>query len=401
MLGCELVTDICLFRLKLTGGARVKPGSTTARIALTSAAEALAAAAREALQLDAGELAAEHRPAMTPGGADGEEVEIYLYDAVPGGAGYARAAAQLSGENLLQRALKLVQTKETPEGPGCDCETSCYKCLRSYQNRFLHASLDRHLAADLLACALGERTPSVSEARARPHLEAMRSWLTDEGVQAEVVGDTLHVGVRRIVLTHPLLPNATPPGVEGKSLLLAQRALGEACVGLTQGPLDRVARAPAAPKGLIADPDGVPAYRPEALVDGLEDATPVGRYRVQGALPGQVLVLIDTPNIERHDLGGGQRLTRGLWALFTPVEGPELPKVAPERWFVKLIVRRQGHFYATSARWTIGLCKDVESAGEGPPRRAVRYDSHRLSRLREELPVEEISTQLAFVRVVG
>jgi hypothetical protein len=241
----------------------------------------------------------------------------------------------------------------------------------------------------------------VSEARARPHLEAMRSWLTDEGVQAEVVGDTLHVGVRRIVLTHPLLPDATPPGAEGLSLLLAQRALGEACDRLTQGPLDRVKRALVEPKGLIADPDGVPAYLPEALVDGLEGAAPVGRYRVQGALPGQILVLIDTPNMERRDLGGGQRLTRGLWALFTPVEGTELPKVEPERWLVKLIVRRQGHFYATSARWTIGLCKDVGSAGEGPPRLAVRYDSHRLSGLREELHVEEIAAQIELVRVVG
>jgi ATP-dependent helicase YprA (DUF1998 family) len=414
VLGCELTTDICLFRLKLTGGARVKPGSTTAKIALTSAAEALAAAAREALQLDAGELAAEHRPAMTPGGADGEEVEIYLYDAVPGGAGYARAAAQLSGENLLQRALKLVQTQEKRDqnqetgqdkeplpNPGCDCETSCYKCLRSYQNRFLHASLDRHLAADLLRCALGEQTPTVSEARARPHLEAMRSWLTDEGVQAEVVGDTLHVGARRIVLTHPLLPDAAPPGVEGLSLLLAQRALGEACDRLTQGPLDRAVRALVEPRGLIADPDGVPAYRPEALVDGLQGATPVGRYRVQGALPGQILVLIDTPNMELLKVEEGRSLTRGLWALFTPAEGTELPKVEPGHQPLMLVVRRQGHFHATGARWTIGLCADDRGARDDRARRSLRYATRARSGAREALYPEEISTQLSFVRVVG
>src|SRR6202035_3694751 len=48
------------------------------------------------------------------------------------------------GTELFLRALRLVRT--CPE----KCDASCYRCLRSFKNKFEHRLLDRHVAADLL-----------------------------------------------------------------------------------------------------------------------------------------------------------------------------------------------------------------------------------------------------------
>ena len=45
---------------------------------------------------------------------------------------------------LFQRALRLV--KICPE----NCDASCYRCLRSFKNKFEHGLLDRHVGAELL-----------------------------------------------------------------------------------------------------------------------------------------------------------------------------------------------------------------------------------------------------------
>jgi len=86
---------------------------------------------------------AEYRPSLTPEGRDGLKAEIFLYDTLPGGAGFASQLVH-HGTELLARALQIVWT--CPE----NCDASCYRCLRSFKNKFEHALLDRHVAADLL-----------------------------------------------------------------------------------------------------------------------------------------------------------------------------------------------------------------------------------------------------------
>lgn len=62
--------------------------------------------------------------------------DIVLYDNVPGGAGYVRSVADRFLEVMaFARALL----------DGCQCERSCYKCLRSYSNQFEHKLLDKRL----------------------------------------------------------------------------------------------------------------------------------------------------------------------------------------------------------------------------------------------------------------
>lgn len=64
---------------------------------------------------------------------------IILYDNVPGGAGLV---ARLEGEEVLKACLEAAQ-KRVSGNCGCDANTSCYGCLRSYRNQFAHQYLQR------------------------------------------------------------------------------------------------------------------------------------------------------------------------------------------------------------------------------------------------------------------
>jgi len=71
--------------------------------------------------------------------------QIIIYDSVPGGAGHSRRLITENGEVLktvINRAIKILSE--------CDCEPSCYKCLRSYENQKVHEILDRRRALDFL-----------------------------------------------------------------------------------------------------------------------------------------------------------------------------------------------------------------------------------------------------------
>lgn len=64
---------------------------------------------------------------------------IILYDNVPGGAGLV---ARLEEEEVLLACLEAAKNR-VDGNCGCDEETSCYGCLRSYRNQFAHQYLQR------------------------------------------------------------------------------------------------------------------------------------------------------------------------------------------------------------------------------------------------------------------
>lgn len=72
--------------------------------------------------------------------------QIIIYDSVPGGAGHSRRLITESGDVLkavINRAVKILSE--------CDCDPSCYKCLRSYENQKVHETLDRNKALAFLS----------------------------------------------------------------------------------------------------------------------------------------------------------------------------------------------------------------------------------------------------------
>ena len=154
VLGTDFITDILLISISVTEPISLRPGLAT-DIVLRTVSEAICKAATQVLELEPGELLAEWRPALTDAGKAGMEAEIYLYDTLPGGAGFAKRLG-LKVKDVIQLALKNLE-----ECPG-DCDESCYLCMRSYKNKLEHHLLDRHLGASLLRFALEGTTPTLS-----------------------------------------------------------------------------------------------------------------------------------------------------------------------------------------------------------------------------------------------
>jgi len=71
---------------------------------------------------------------------------IILYDAVAGGAGHVRRLAKDDGETLQKVIEKAIDITKN-----CNCDPSCYNCLRNYYNQAVHDNLNRKAAAEFLA----------------------------------------------------------------------------------------------------------------------------------------------------------------------------------------------------------------------------------------------------------
>lgn len=158
VLGTDFITDIVLFSMRVEAPMRLRPGHYPTDVALRTVSEALAKAAAKLLEIEPSELLAEFRPALTTRGAAGLEAEIFLYDTLPGGAGFASQLAE-GGEELFRLALNFMKT--CPE----DCDASCYRCLRSFKNKFEHSLLDRHVGAELLEYLVSGDLPLFDDRR--------------------------------------------------------------------------------------------------------------------------------------------------------------------------------------------------------------------------------------------
>jgi hypothetical protein len=158
VLGMDFYTDILLFSLRVDAPALLRPDVLATQIALRTLCEAFVKASTNELGLEPGELEADFRPALTADGRAGMEAEIYLYDTLPGGAGFSRRVGEL-GLPVLERALNLLENC-----PG-DCDSSCYRCLRSFRNRLDHSLLDRQLGASLLRHLLHGSAFTLSDER--------------------------------------------------------------------------------------------------------------------------------------------------------------------------------------------------------------------------------------------
>lgn len=76
---------------------------------------------------------------------------IIIYDNVPGGAGHSRRLVTNDGK-LLQKIIEVALNNME----SCNCNPSCYNCLRSYENQRIHEDLDRTLAIDFLSKLNGD-----------------------------------------------------------------------------------------------------------------------------------------------------------------------------------------------------------------------------------------------------
>jgi hypothetical protein len=166
VLGTDFISDVLLISLRVDSPLTIRPEYESTQVALRTLSEALTAMACSSLGIDAGELQAEFRPALSAGGQAGTEAEIYIYDTLPGGAGFAQRAGGL-GLTLFKDTLTLLE--ECP----ANCDSSCYRCLRSYKNKFDHHLLDRHVGASLLRYLLTSDTPTIGAERAAASMDLL------------------------------------------------------------------------------------------------------------------------------------------------------------------------------------------------------------------------------------
>jgi ATP-dependent helicase YprA (DUF1998 family) len=169
VLGTDFITDIALLSMDVALPLRLRPGHYPTDVALRTVSEAIAMAGSKMLEIEPGELMAEYRPSLTPEGREGLKAEIFLYDTLPGGAGFS---TQLIGRGpeLFELALDLMKT--CPE----NCDASCYRCLRSFKNKFEHVLLDRHVGAELLEYLISGLLPQFDPGR----LQQSSKWLLND-----------------------------------------------------------------------------------------------------------------------------------------------------------------------------------------------------------------------------
>ena len=176
VLGTDFISDVLLVSIAVKRPLTLLPGMLSTNVALRTISEALTVAACRLLELDPKELQAEYRPALTDLGRAGLEAEIYLYDTLPGGAGFARRVGEL-GLAVFEEALHILEA--CPEG----CDRSCYRCLRSYKNKFEHDLLDRHLGASLLRYLIFGSDPTMNGGRLEDSTNLLFEDLCRQGLE--------------------------------------------------------------------------------------------------------------------------------------------------------------------------------------------------------------------------
>lgn len=175
VLGTDFISDVLLISLRVESPLTLRPGLLATDVALRSLVEAITLAATRRLEIEPSELQGEYRPALTHAGSEGLEAEVYLYDTLAGGAGFARRIGDL-GHIVLEDAIELLE--HCPAG----CDRSCYRCLRRFTNRFEHDLLDRHLAASLLRYLVAGDEPVLISSRVNQAADALYADLCRQGL---------------------------------------------------------------------------------------------------------------------------------------------------------------------------------------------------------------------------
>jgi ATP-dependent helicase YprA (DUF1998 family)/predicted Zn-ribbon and HTH transcriptional regulator len=158
LLGTVFRSDLLLIRMSIHQPFGTDMRSSITRNALEDAlrtlSEAFLLTASRILDIDPTELSAGFR--IVPTEQDKTiEADVYLFDTLTGGAGYADQAGQQL-EEILEGTLDLLENCPNPE-----CTHSCQDCLRHYANQYWHEHLDRYLAADLLRYILKGTIPRI------------------------------------------------------------------------------------------------------------------------------------------------------------------------------------------------------------------------------------------------
>ncbi|OCS90988.1 DEAD/DEAH box helicase [Caryophanon latum] len=140
-LGNSFTSDLLLIRLSMTDELDYNASKSWLHDALLTLGEGIVLAASRVLDIDAQELSVGYR--IVHNEELGHYVDLYLFDNLSGGAGYSYVAGKRI-EEIIKETFNVLNSCMN------DCESSCYKCLRNYQNQMKHERLNRMLGLELL-----------------------------------------------------------------------------------------------------------------------------------------------------------------------------------------------------------------------------------------------------------
>lgn len=208
-LGHIFHSDLLLMRLRWQSGLAYEVGAAWMREACESLAQALAIAATRMLDIASTELRAGWSYTQAILHPNARMVDFYLFDTLSGGAGYAGQVGS-HVPDLIEHTQHFLD--DCPE----HCERSCYRCLRSYENRMLHERLDRRLAGALLRTIVSGTLPEPrSIVEQAQQLTPLAKFLELAGTYTVLQGQQANTTVPLLVHT----PNGRPIAVGVRSVL--------------------------------------------------------------------------------------------------------------------------------------------------------------------------------------
>ena len=80
--------------------------------------------------------------------SNSDEFTVFIYDPMPGGSGILQQVIE-EWTNVIKTSIRALSNCEGR------CKESCYSCMRTYRNVFVHGMLDRYLAKDILDSWIG------------------------------------------------------------------------------------------------------------------------------------------------------------------------------------------------------------------------------------------------------
>ena len=236
ILGYTFHSEVILFGVDLSDTLDAPFNEQSGKAVWYSFGTLLANAATLVLQIDPGEIQVGVRPVKrAPGRIHGE---VFLYDNVPGGAGYARAI-QYNLQEILEKALELGEQCFNPY-----CSGACYHCMYDYRNQALHPVLQRQLGTAVLAYLLRGSLPTLDLTQVKLLIDAFAQYMQ--------IGWKMQMNVTKgghyfpCVLTHtrgndigvfPVHPLQARPTVNERQAILSQ--YGIRCLVATTFDLER------------------------------------------------------------------------------------------------------------------------------------------------------------------
>jgi len=126
-------------------------------------------------------------------------IEVFLFDTTAGGAGFSSRVWE-EFDAVCAEARSILES--------CSCDTACHNCLRRYQNRHLHDSLNRHEGLALLDYAQTGTPPTLRPDKTQSLIKQLERALElkeedvalraidDDKWEIEIDGTTMTFGIR-------------------------------------------------------------------------------------------------------------------------------------------------------------------------------------------------------------